>query len=220
MTSMNQTNNNHKAIVFDFGGVLVEWNPRLVYRKLFSSDEAVEKFLNEINFMAWNAEQDRGRPFAEGVAVLCAQFPQYTDLIRRYNEHWEESVPGPIQPVVNILRTLKQAGYPVYALSNWSAEKFKLIRPKYEFFNWLDDIVISGDVRLVKPQPQIFRVLLDRIGRAAHECVFIDDAEANVMVARQLGFHVIRYESPEQLKRDLAELEILRGNGFESKITA
>ncbi len=217
---MNQNNNNHKAVVFDFGGVLLTWDPRLVYRKLFKNEKAVEEFLSEINFAAWNAEQDRGRPFDEGIALLCAQFPHHADLIRRYNEHWEESVPGPIQPVVDILRTLKQANYPLYALSNWATEKFKIVRPKYQFLNWFDDIVISGDVKQVKPEPQIFHTFLNRIGRTAQECVFIDDSEANVTVARQLGFDAIRYQSPEHLKDNLREFGILYGNGFESKIAS
>ncbi|MBI5304951.1 MAG: HAD family phosphatase [Chloroflexi bacterium] len=204
-------NPNHHPhnIVFDFGGVLVDWNPRHLYRKLFNGDEqAVERFLDEIGFVPWNLEMDRGRSFAESVADLSRQFPQYADLIRAYDLRWEESVPGPIQPTVNILHTLKHAGYRLYGLSNWSHEKFQLVRPRYAFFDWFDAIVISGDVKMTKPDPRIYHTLLARIGQPADACVFIDDSETNIAMARQLGFATIHYQSPEQLQRALNQLGV------------
>jgi 2-haloacid dehalogenase len=207
---MTSRNSHLQAIIFDFGGVLLDWDPRYLYRKFFNGNhEAMERFLADIGFMEWNLQQDKGRPFAVAVAELSAQFPHYADLIRAYDERWEESIAGPIQPTVDILYALKQAGYRLYGLSNWSVETFRRTRNKYAFFDWFEDIVVSGEVRLVKPDPRIYRLTLDRIGRTAQECLFIDDSEANVAVADRLGFKSIRYESPGQLKVELQRLGVL-----------
>ena len=198
------TKNRPLAIVFDFGNVLVDWDPRYLYRKLLDGDQTIEQFLGEIDFFEWNLQHDAGRPFDESIAEMCARFPQYCDLIRAYDLRYEESISGPIWPTVEVLRTLKDAGYPLYALSNWPADKFDLVRPKYEFFSWFDDIVVSGKVRIAKPDPRIFELLLRRIGRPAGECLFIDDSPKNIAVAQQLGFRTIRYFSTGQLKQELA----------------
>ncbi len=207
---MNQLNHLYQAIIFDYGGVLVDWDPRYLYRKLFNSNSAaMERFLKEIDFFEWNLKQDKGRPFAEGVAELTERFPHYADLIKAYDERWEESIAGPIQPTVDILYSLKQADYLLYGLSNWSAEKHRLVRHRYQFFDWFDAIVISGQVKLVKPDPRIFYVLLEKIGHEAKACLFIDDTEVNIKVASRLGFKTIRFESPEQLKNELIHRGLL-----------
>lgn len=198
-----------KAIVFDFGGVLFDWNPHYLYRKYFNDAEAVERFLSTIGFAEWNAQQDRGRPFAQAVAELSAQFPEHADLIRAYDERWIESLGGVIQPTVDILRSLKEAGYPLYALSNWSAEKYQLVRARYEFLSWFQDIVISGAVKIAKPDPRIFELLLGKIKQPAENCLLIDDSVDNIKVARGLGFATIRLESPEQLRMELVQLGLL-----------
>jgi len=207
---MNGRKNGKLAIVFDFGKVLVDWDPRYLYRKLFPDDDtAMERFLEEIDFMNWNLQQDAGRPFAEGVAELCGRFPGYCDLIQAYDERWEESLGGPIWPTVEVLSRLKEAGYPLYGLSNWSDEKFRLVCAQYPFFDWFDDILLSGTVRLVKPDERIFRLLLERIGRPAGECLLIDDSAPNVEAARALGFEVIHFQSAAQLEAELSRREIL-----------
>lgn len=198
-----------KAIVFDFGGVLFDWNPHYLYRKYFNDAEAVERFLSTIGFAEWNAQQDRGRPFAQAVAELSAQFPEHADLIRAYDERWIESLGGAIQPTVDILRSLKEAGYPLYALSNWSAEKYQLVRARYEFLSWFQDIVISGAVKIAKPDPRIFELLLGKIKQPAENCLLIDDSVDNIKVARGLGFATIRLESPEQLRMELVQIGLL-----------
>ncbi len=199
------------ALVFDLGGVLVDWNPRYLYRRFFPGDEeAMERFLEEIGFQEWNIQQDKGRTLAEGVAELSARFPQYRDLIRAYDEFYEESLAGAIQPTVDILLELKNRGWALYALSNWPGEKFHAVRHKFPFLNWFQAIVISGDAKLCKPDPRIFQLLLDKIGRPASECIFIDDATANIAVARELGFITIRYESPEQLRAKLQEMGVFQ----------
>lgn len=208
---MNSPNNSPiKAIVFDFGNVLLQWDPRLVYQRFFPNDpDAIERFLQEVNFMEWNILQDKGRPFAEGVAALSREFPQHSHLIQAYQDHWIDSLGEALSGTVEILKELKQAGYPVYGLSNWSAETFPRAREKHDFFDLLDDFVISGEVGHVKPHPEIFQITLDRIGRPAGECLFIDDSLANIEQAKSMGFGTIHFQSPEQLRDELHKLHIL-----------
>jgi 2-haloacid dehalogenase len=199
-----------KAIIFDFGNVLLEWNPEFVYQRYFPNDpQGMERFFKEVNFADWNLQQDKGRPFEEGVAILSRQFPHYSHLIQAYHDLWVHSVGEPIAGTVSILQRIKQAGYPVYGLSNWSAETFPMMRRKHEFFDLLDDMVISGDVGHVKPEPEIFQILLEKIGRPAQECLFIDDAPANVQQAQRLGFATVLFQSPKELESSLRELKIL-----------
>ena len=198
------------AILFDFGNVLLEWNPRHVYRHYFPDDEAaMEHFLHEVNFMEWNAQQDKGRSFAEGVAELSREFPHYANLIQAYHENWSESIGDPVAGTVEIMKRLKEAGYPVYGLSNWSSETFPMVRNKFIFFDLLDDIVISGEVGQIKPEPEIYEIALQRIGRPANECLFIDDSLANIEQARKMGFAVVHFQSPEQLETELKNLQLL-----------
>lgn len=193
-----------RAIIVDFGGVLIDWNPRYLYRKLFPGDEpGMERFLAEIDFTEWNRQQDAGRAFSLAVAEHVKRFPSYAALIRAYDERWEESIAGPLHETVELLLPLKQAGFELHGLSNWSSEKFALVRPKYAFFQLFETILLSGDVKVVKPDPRIFRALLDRINRPAGECLFIDDSEENITAAQTLGFETIRFESAAQLRREL-----------------
>ncbi|HTI87275.1 MAG TPA: HAD family phosphatase [Alphaproteobacteria bacterium] len=199
-----------RAIVFDFGGVLIDWNPRYLYRKLFPGDEpGMERFLAEIGFAEWNRQQDAGRALALAVAELGKQFPAYAHLIRAYHERWEESIAGPLQDTADLLLPLKQAGFELHGLSNWSSETFAAVRPKYSFFQLFDTILLSGDVRVVKPDPRIFQLLLERIGRSAGECLFIDDLEQNISAARALGFETILFESAERLRKALQQRGLL-----------
>jgi 2-haloacid dehalogenase len=199
-----------KAIIFDFGNVLLAWDPRNIYRRFFPNDpEGMECFLQEVNFADWNLQQDKGRSFAEGVAILSRQFPQYSHLIQAFRDHWIDSVGEPVAGTVTILKRLKQAGYPVYGLSNWSAETFPHARKRHDFFNLLDDMVISGDVGHVKPDPEIYQILLDKIGRPAGECLFVDDALPNIRQAQAMGFAVVHFQSPEQLEASLHALQVL-----------
>lgn len=199
-----------QAIIFDFGNVLLEWNPRHVYRRYFPNDEAaMEEFLHEVNFMEWNAQLDKGRSFAEGVAELSRQFPHYAELIQAYHDNWKDSIGNHLEGTVEIMKRLKQAGYSLYGLSNWSAETFPLMRDKFDFFDLLDDIVISGEVGMIKPQPEIFEHMLERIGAPASACLFIDDAPANVEQAKKLGITAIQFHSPQQLEAELHELGVL-----------
>jgi 2-haloacid dehalogenase len=192
--------------VFDLGGVLINWNPRYLYRRLFKDDEAaMERFLCEVCTPEWNAQQDAGRSLAEAMAELSARHPHHRELIEAYYGRWPEMLAGPIEGTVAVLEELHAGGHYLCALSNWSAETFPIAREQYSFLGRFQTIVLSGEERLIKPDPAIFHVLLQRIGRRAEECVFIDDAPANARAARQLGFGVIEFTSPEELRVRLRE---------------
>lgn len=199
-----------QAIIFDFGNVLLEWNPRYVYRRYFPNDEqGMENFFNEIKFMEWNAQQDKGRLFEEGIAILSREYPHRAELIKVYHDRWQDSIGGAIAGSVEILGQLKNKGYRLYGLSNWSAETFPFALSKYDFFHMFDDMVVSGQVGLVKPDPAIYNLLLEKIGKPAMECLFIDDSPANILQARQMGFVTIHFTSPNQLKDALIQMGIL-----------
>jgi 2-haloacid dehalogenase len=199
-----------KAIVFDFGGVLIEWDPRNLYSRYFPEEpQAMEDFLAEVSFMEWNAQQDKGRPFAEAVELLSRQFPHHAHLINAYQENWKESITGSIDGTVKLLRMLKEKGYLLYGLSNWSAETFPIVQHEFEFLNLFDGIILSGEVKLIKPEPEIFKLCLQRIGQPADQCLFIDDSEVNIIAARKLGFDTVHFISPEHLKDELQIRKLL-----------
>ena len=201
------TPSNIKAVIFDFGNVLLEWEPRNVYRRYFPNDEeGMERFLRDVDFMAWNAMQDKGRSFKEGVADHSIRFPQYAPMIQAYQDHWVDSIGDANWGTVEILKGLKQAGYSLYGLSNWSTETFPHARHKYDFFDLFDDMVISGEVGYVKPEPEIYRILLEKIGRPAQECLFIDDSLPNIKQANTMGFTSILFTSPDQLRDELSRM--------------
>lgn len=198
-----------KAVVFDLGGVLIDWDPRHLYRKLLADEAAVEEFLATVCTPEWNAELDRGRPFAEGVAELVERHPEHAAAIAAYHERWPEMVAGDIPGTVEVLAELRAAGVPLYALTNWSAETFAITRGRFEFLEWFDGLLVSGEERVTKPDPAIFQLLLDRFGLDPTATVFVDDSEANVAAARRLGFDAIRFTGHEELRRELVARRLL-----------
>lgn len=192
------------VIIFDLGAVLIDWDPRHLYRKLTDDEAAIEKFLSEVTTAEWNAQQDAGRSWDEGVAILTAEYPEHAEWIAAYRDRWAEMLNGPIPGSVEILRTLKARGCEVHALTNWSAETFPIARARYDFLDWFEEIVVSGHEGVMKPDHRLYRILLDRIGHSAAECIFIDDSAKNVAAAAELGFDTIHFISPEQLARELA----------------
>ena len=198
-----------KAVVFDLGGVLIDWDPRHLYRKLLADEAAVEEFLATVCTPEWNAELDRGRPFAEGVAELVERHPEHAANIAAYHERWPEMVAGDIPGTVEVLAELRAAGVPLYALTNWSGETFAITRGRFEFLEWFDGLLVSGEERVTKPDPAIFRLLLDRFGLDPAATVFVDDAEANVAAARRLGIDAIRFTGPDDLRRELVARRLL-----------
>src|SRR5512137_566174 len=182
--------------VFDLGGVLIDWNPRYLYRKLFAGDEAaMERFLATVCTPEWNERQDAGRPFAEAFDALMAEHADKRDLIEAWKVRFTEMIPGAIEGTVELLAELRTRDVPLYALSNWSAETFPTQRPRFAFLDWFRGIVLSGEERVIKPDPRIFRVLLDRYGIDPASAVFIDDNPRNAQSARALDMQVIDFQS-------------------------
>lgn len=200
---------NPQAIVFDLGAVLIDWDPRHMYRKLIGDEEVMDEFLGEIATLRWNSYHDEGRRWSDGVAMLSAIYPEYAGWIAAYFDRWKEMLNGPIEGTLQILTELREQGAELHALTNWSAETFPVARSEYDFLDWFEHIVVSGVERVKKPDPRIYEILLDRTGRRAHECVFIDDSAANIAAAAELGFVTIHFTSPENLRADLEALGIL-----------
>ena len=197
------------AVVFDLGGVLIDWNPRHLYRKLFEDEAKMERFLSEVCSPVWNVTLDAGMSFDEGIAELLRRHPDEAHLIRAWKERWEEMLGGAIEGAVALLDELHAAGMPLYALTNWSAETFPIGRRHFPFLERFRDIVVSGQEKIVKPDPRIFELLVRRTGVAPERTVFIDDAERNVAAAARLGFRAVRFTDPESLRASLTALGAL-----------
>ena len=196
------------VVVFDIGNVLLHWDPRLLYRKLFKDEATVEWFLREVCSPSFNLELDGGRPFSEAIADLIARFPDYAEEIRAYDDRWLETTQGLMTDSAEILQTLRSNGVRNYAITNFSAEKFSIVRAIYPTLNAFDGIVVSGEDYVVKPDPAIYRLLLDRYGLVAADCLFIDDSAKNVAGARAVGMNAHLFENASSLRA-----ELLR-NGF------
>ncbi len=191
------------TIVFDLGGVLVDWNPRHLYRQLIADDAEREHFLSTVCTGAWNLEQDRGRDWAAATALLVDRFPAHRPLIEAYRARWIEMIGGPIAGTVAILERLAATGVPLYAITNWAADTFEEARPAMPFLRHFRGIVVSGVEKLLKPERAIFDLLCRRYGLAAGDCLFIDDVAHNVEGARVAGMHAIHFTAPDQLAADL-----------------
>ena len=200
----------YDAMVFDLGGVLIEWDPRHLYRKLFPGDEAaMERFLAEVCTHDWNRCQDAGRSFAEGARLLKAEHPGKAELIDAYGARFDEMMPGPIDGAVEILAELRERDTPLYGLTNFSAETFPPACERFEFLRCFRGILVSGEVKLIKPDPRIYEMLIERFGLDPRRTVYIDDVEANVAAARPFGIHAIHFTTPTALRAELAELGLL-----------
>ena len=198
------------AVVFDFGGVIFDWNPFYLYRHFFAEDtQAVELFLEEIRFKEWNHQLDLGYPFKKMVEEQSREFPHYAAEIRAFDERWIEMMGGAIEPTIAVLKELHAQGHPLYALSNWSREKFLLVKPQYEFLDCFERIVISGDEKVAKPDERMFTAFLERTNLTAGQCLFIDDVAQNIQVASHLGFDTIIFESAGQLREEIIKRKLL-----------
>ena len=198
------------AVVFDLGGVLIDWNPRHLYRRLFREDEqAMEDFLQNVCTPSWNEMLDAGRSLDAGVSLLQERHPEHRELIAAYRDHWEEMVPGPIEGGPELLREVKKTGIPVYALSNWSAETYPIAEKRFDFLGWFDDVVISGRLGIKKPDPAIFEYLLNRQDLRPDSTLFIDDSEVNVAAAERLGLATHHFRSIGALRSVLVRRGVL-----------
>jgi 2-haloacid dehalogenase len=196
--------------VFDLGGVLLDWNPRHLYRKLFGGDEAaMEHFLANVCTTEWNQRQDAGRSFADAVRELLPQHRDKLELIEAFGKRFDEMIAGPIEDSVALLAELKARRVPLYALSNWSAETFPSQRSRFAFLDWFDGIVVSGLEGVIKPDPRIFGILCERYHLVPESTIFIDDVAANAQAASSLGLHGIHFRSADQLRRELQAVGLL-----------
>lgn len=195
-----------KGVVFDVGNVLIDWNPDYLYRKIFPDADKRHWFLTHVCSMSWHGEQDRGRPCAEGVDALAVRFPGCRQEIAAFYDRWLETIAGPIGGSVRALEALKAAGVPVFALSNFPHEVWHPTVEAYPFLGLFDERVLSGEEKVAKPSRQIFDVLLERVGMAPEDLLFIDDREENLATAHALGFRCALFEDGELLVRDLAEM--------------
>lgn len=199
-----------KNIIFDFGGVLVDWNPTHLYKKLFENEADMADFLNTICTSDWNEQQDEGRTLQEGTEVLVQSYPEKKELIEAYYGRWEEMLAGSITGTVELLEALKRSGkYKLFGLTNWSAETFPIALRRFDFFSFFDGILVSGAEGLRKPHQAFYQLLLDRYQLLANECLFIDDNKRNTDAATQFGIHSIVFENPRQLKNELIHLHVL-----------
>jgi len=197
------------TVVFDLGGVLIEWDPRHLYRKLFDVPDEMESFLAEVTTAEWNAQQDAGRPWAEAVETLIAEHPERHELIEAFHVRWPEMLAGEIPGTADVLSELRDTGIRLVALSNWSAEMFPVARERFDFLSWFEGIVISGEVGVNKPDPRIFAHLVERFEIEPAATLFIDDSPANIDAARALGFRAIQFTDAAELRRELVRLGLL-----------
>lgn len=195
-----------KAVIFDFGGVLVDWNPHHLYRKLISDEAQRQWFLTEVCSSAWNFEQDRGRSWDEAINLKVAEFPEHATLIRAYRERWPEMCGGTIAAGIALHGKLKTAGIPLYGLTNWSADTFELGERMFPVLRDFIYVAVSGRLGMVKPDPEIYLHLLNTCGLSAESCLFIDDVARNVEAARQIGLQAIQFTEPDIVERQLREL--------------
>ena len=200
-----------ETVVFDLGGVLIDWDPRYLYRKVFASEEEMDEFLATVATPEWHIEQDRGRTMEEATALLLERHPRYKPQIEAYYGRWEEMFGGPMQDSVDVLRDVREQGLPLYALTNWSAEDFPRARRRWEFFGWFDDIVVSGDERAIKPDREIYDVLVKRTGLNPATTVFIDDRLPNGRAAKDLGVVAVEFRDAASLREELVRLGVLPG---------
>lgn len=193
------------TIIFDLGGVLVDWKPEYLYKKVFNGNEKkVKWFLEKVCTSAWNAEQDGGRTIEEAENIKIAEFPEHEDLIRLYYSQWHQMFSGPIEENVALFKSLKASGnYKIYALTNWSAEKWDMALELFPFFHYFDGVVVSGQEKMRKPFPEIYNLLIDKFAINPEKAVFIDDNEENVIAAKALKIYGIHYKSHLQLLNEL-----------------
>ncbi len=196
-------------VIFDLGGVLIDWDPRHLYRKLFDDEAAMEHFLAAVCTQEWHRHHDAGRSFAEGARLLKLEHPDKAELIDAFGARADEMIGGPIAGVVEILAELRQRRVPLYALSNWPAESFHLARRRFDFLVWFADILISGEVGVLKPDPRIFELALARFAIDPGRAVYIDDVAANAKAAGNFGIHGVHYTGPAALRADLIRLSLL-----------
>ncbi len=192
--------------VFDLGGVFIDWNPAYLFEKLFDNEEEARWFHKHVCSLEWNLEFDAGKRFENGIAELIPRHPRYWKEIQAYDQRWEEMTRGLYQGTIDIQEELIAANISTYAITNFSYEKWVSMLEKWDFLSNFDGVVVSGNEKIVKPDPRIYKIFCDRFGQRPEDCVFIDDNEVNIYSARAFGMTAIHFTSPEALRTDLINL--------------
>ena len=192
-----------KTLIFDYGGVLVDWNPHYMLDKYFGSVEKAEWFIQNICNSEWNNETDAGKPYDQAVAELSARYPEWKEAIEAYRDHWIDMMNGEVPGMYDLLKELKDNGYRILGLTNFSSETFSQSRYTYRIFSLIEGMVVSAEEFLIKPDPELYRVLIRRFGLDVRECIFIDDKLPNVLAAEALGIKGIQFKGPEALRKSL-----------------
>ncbi len=196
--------NTADTIIFDLGGVLIDWNPRYLYKKIFKTEEEITWFLENICTPEWNEQQDAGRSFEDATTELLNKFPEHGHAIRAWYDRWQETIEGPIHETVEILKTIKDSRrYRLYALTNWSAETFPWALQNFEFLHWFEGIVVSGIEKTRKPYPDFYEILFNRYDILPSKAIFIDDNLKNIEAARKLKVDGIHFLGAKNLKDEL-----------------
>lgn len=198
------------TVVFDLGAVLIDWNPDYVFKTIFTDPKEMKWFYDNICTSDWNEEQDAGRPLSVATDELVIRFPEHENNIRAYYGRWVEMLKGPIHGTVDILKELKEKEkHQLYALTNWSHETFPIALERFDFLHWFKGIVVSGAEKTRKPHKDIYEILLNRYQIESQHAVFIDDNLRNLVPAKEMGFNVIHFQNPDQLRLELKSLDIL-----------
>lgn len=199
-----------KNIVFDLGAVLIDWNPKYLYRKIFVSEEKLNWFLDNICTSDWNEEQDAGRSLSDGTELLKKQFPEYSSEIEAFYGRWSEMLGGPINGTIDILEKIHADNqFNLFALTNWSRETFPIAKKNYPFLDLFQGIVVSGEELCKKPDPKIYEIMISRYELVPSECLFIDNNKRNIIAAIRSGWQAILFKNPTQLEEDLKSFNIL-----------
>lgn len=198
------------TVIFDLGGVLIDWNPRYLYRKIFNQEEEITWFLENVCTSEWNDQQDAGRSFEEATEELVKKFPEHETAIRAWYGRWQETIGGPIHETVNILQEVRdRRSHRLYALTNWSAQTFPWALDNFPFLHWFEGIVVSGVEKTRKPHAEFYQILFDRYHVDPKRAIFIDDNVKNIDAGKSIGLHTLHFHSPQRLKDDLRTLGIL-----------
>ncbi len=202
--------NNINTVIFDLGGVLIDWNPRYLYRKIFKTEEEITWFLENVCTAEWNDLQDAGRSFEEATDELVSKFPEHEEAISAWYARWQETIGGAIPETVELLTQIRnQKKYKLYALTNWSAETFPWALNNFDFLHWFDGIVVSGIEKSRKPFPDFYHTLFNRYQINPVNAIFIDDNYKNVAGARQVSLPTIHFKNAKQTKEELKKLKII-----------
>lgn len=198
------------TVIFDLGGVLIDWNPRYLYRTIFDDEKKMNDFFTDVCTSDWNEEQDGGRSLKDATDELIGRFPDHEQNIKAYYGRWEEMLRGPIDGAVEVLKEIKEKGdIKLYALTNWSAETFPIALQRFDFLHWFDGKLVSGEEKMRKPFRQIYELLVKRFDIDPASAIYIDDNQRNLTAPKELGIETIHFISPEQLKEELEKLQVL-----------